>query len=940
MTIISARIDPDALPDATLAIALAAMLVAAAVLALSLAWLLHRARRKGAESERQVQQQTAWTRALFDALPYPVLQVDRGGTCRALNAACTRVLGLDAATTIGRSALQFPQHCLLPGTDGVTGERLLHRTALAAIDSGRVQRAELDYTGGGGARRHGLLLQCPLRNASGEADGAIGVLLDVTGYVTAEREARATEHGLRDVVGRIPAVVFALHRAAGQAYRPDFLAGDLRAMLGLERQDLFARDGTLQTWPFHDRVHAEDATGLRLWLRRVDRGRESGEYDFRAHGESGLHWLRLAVATERHDDGSVRLAGYLIDTTGASASQQTLRAARDAAERASKAKADFLATVSHEIRTPMNGVVGLLELLGHTKLDAPQRELLHAVDDSASVLLQILDDVLDFSKLEAGSLRLDEAPFDPRVLLDNVVGMLAGKARGKGLRVEVAMDSALAGMLRGDGVRLRQILLNLLGNAVKFTEHGSVGVDLRVLGDDGDAQRLRLRVADTGIGVPAERQAALFAPFAQAETWTARRYGGTGLGLAICKQLVELMGGGIALRSQPGSGTVVDVELRLPVEQREPTRPPGVTGGHAIVRLQSPAIAAALVEHLTALGLSAEQVPPDEPLREGAAAQVLFADAATAETSRIAARLVLVDTGGNDVPTTPAADDAPIHLGADPLKWQSVTRACMQAMQPLRSASRAAIAQTADRASPKPATTAGMTPRRARLLVADDHPVGRMLVGRQLAHLGHACDIVEDGRAAFDALRNRDYALLLTDCQMPGMSGYELATAWRRFEHEHDRKRMPVVAMTAHALQDETARCREAGMDGCLTKPVQLRQLAAMLAQWLPQQDAPIRATPATTTSPREAMRGLLVTTGREDLDELARNVAVGDAEHAAQRLHRLLGALQLGVDEATTARARTLLDLLQQGQADEAMRQLPEEIKHLRSVLDELARP
>jgi CheY-like chemotaxis protein len=400
------------------------------------------------------------------------------------------------------------------------------------------------------------------------------------------------------------------------------------------------------------------------------------------------------------------------------------------------------------------------------------------------------------------------------------------------------------------------------------------------------------------------------------------------------------MGGEIALRSQPGAGTVVDVELRLPVEQREPARPPGIAGAHAIVRLRSPAIATALVEHLTALGLSAEQVPPDEPLREGAAAQILFVDAETAETSRLAARVVLVDAGSDDAPTTPAADDAPIRLGADPLKWQSVTRACMQAMQPLRSASRAAIAQTADRASPKTATTAGMTPHRARLLVADDHPVGRMLVGRQLAHLGHACDIVEDGRAAFDALRNRDYALLLTDCQMPGMSGYELATAWRRFEHEHDRKRMPVVAMTAHALQDETARCREAGMDGCLTKPVQLRQLAAMLAQWLPQQDAPTRAMPATTTSPRGAMRGLLVTTGRDDLDELARNVAVGDAEHAAQRLHRLLGALQLGVDETATARARTLLDLLQQGHTDDAMRQLPDEIERLRAMLDDLARP
>jgi CheY-like chemotaxis protein len=598
----------------------------------------------------------------------------------------------------------------------------------------------------------------------------------------------------------------------------------------------------------------------------------------------------------------------------------------------------------------MNGVIGMLELLGRTELKSEQRELLQAVEDSAGVLLQILNDVLDFSKIEAGDLRLDEAPFDPRALLDNVVGMMSAHMHRKGLHVTVAADAALAGELVGDSTRIRQILLNLLGNAGKFTEQGCVSVSLRVLGDDGERQRLQLAVRDTGIGIAEDKQAHLFTPFSQAESWTTRRYGGTGLGLAICRHLAQLMGGSISLTSRLGEGTTVAVELRLPISRRPICGvPPGLAGRHAIVRLDAPDTAAALTAYLDALGITTEQVPPGQPLREGMSASLLFVEEDDRDSAQAVAAAVVAASVQPGLSIGQDAGQERLLLGVNPLKWQALVRACAQALT-LEQDDGAAAAATGG--APLPAAVARMG--RRRILVAEDHPVSQQLVRRQFELLGWPCDVVADGLEALAALRDGDYAILITDCSMPRMDGYELATAWRRHEDEDGRRsRLPIIAMTAHAVGSEIARCREAGMDDYLSKPVQLRQLEEKIELWMPRGPQPPAADePADDGGALGAALGedeakaigqdmlrMLVDTSEADLDQLGRAIGAGDAAQAGQLLHRVLGAVQLFSDDPLLAEGRGLLEGLHAGGGDSLLPRLPGYLARLRGLLARLAR-
>ena len=926
---------------------LAGLLTLTALMTLAVLRMVFLQRQKLLEANQQLQQQTTATQALLDAIPFPIMLKDLAGVYRMLNSACQLRLGIEPDQTVGRTSLELQEHRLLPLANGTPTAQRLHQLSVDALRDGKVQRCELDYMSNDGRERIGLFLDAPTRLHDGEANGTVSVLLDITEYREIELSARATEQSLREITQRIPVVVFAVRRDSDRLHRLAFIAGNLPALFGLDPSDLLETGDILRDWPFHDRVHAEDAPALRQLLRHAARHMQASTLDFRAYGAEGLRWIHLVMVPRRLPDNGMHWIGYFIDTTSINAHNEALRSARDAAERASKAKADFLATMSHEIRTPMNGVIGMLELLGHTPLDGEQHELLHAVEDSAGVLMQVLNDVLDFSKLEAGNLRLDDAPFDLRTLIDNVVGMMTNPMHKKNLRIEVGVDATLAGKLLGDSVRLRQILLNLLNNASKFTERGSIAVGLRVLGDDGDFQRLRLSVTDTGIGIAADKQANLFTPFSQAESWTTRRYGGTGLGLAICRHLVQLMGGTIDLSSRLGEGTKVTLELRLPIAQREIERPNGLAGRHAIVRLSSLSIANALNAHLTALGLTVEQIPASQPMRRGIAANLLFVDPVDHESpGMIAAQAVAVDLQSTASSGARDRDDR-IVLNANPLKWQTVLRVCQLALEPLNPGTR-------ETRTALPATTDAVERKQAcgRILIAEDHPISQALVRRQLDLLGWSCDVVSNGQAAYEALCQSDYTLLMTDCQMPLMNGYELATQWRQREQQNNRPtRLPIIAMTANALDGEIERCREAGMDDYLSKPVQLRQLEEKIQQWMPQPaanpsdpaDAPpafeddVFAEPGMQTL-RAEMLQMLIQTGNADLEKLERAIATSDSKQAAQALHRMLGALQLFTTDRVIADGRELMKGLAGEHANEAQRQLPAYLKNLRHVLTELA--
>jgi signal transduction histidine kinase/DNA-binding response OmpR family regulator len=939
-------------PLVVIVYALAALLTLTATAALALMWKLRAEQRNGDRDRQRLQQQKQYIQSLLDALPFPVMAKDRDGLYLMVNTASRRLCGIDIQA-IGKTSLALPSHGLLVGEGNVPANRLFHDSSLAAVIAGQEQQREMVFVDSTGSRRAGLWWDCPIYTGDRGVIGSLGVLLDITRFRDNEMAARATELSLQEITQRIPVVVFTVHRGADNLRRLAFLAGDLRAFFDVDPQDLGETRNVLRDWPIFGRVHPEDQASVRELIFQATRHLRIGSLDFRAYGVGGLRWIHLTMAPRKLADGGVQWTGYLIDTTSINARNEVLRTARDAAERASKAKADFLATMSHEIRTPMNGVVGMIELLSHTQLDAEQEDLLHAVEDSAGVLLQVLNDVLDFSKLEAGNLRLDEAPFDPRTLADNIVSSMSAHMHRNGLNVQVAVDATLAGMLQGDSVRIRQVLLNLLNNASKFTERGSIVIGMRVLGDDGTTQHLRISVSDTGIGIAADKQTILFTPFAQAESWTTRRYGGTGLGLAICRHLVQLMSGSIRLDSELGVGTTVTVDLQLPVIQREAERPPGLAGRHAVVRMASTETAAALAGYLTALGITAERILPSEPIRAGLSANLIFIDPEDQETTSIAAQTIVVESG-QMVRSVPFAQNDIIYLNANPLKWQSVTRACVMALERINPQTRSVAAQPLRMITPLPITTAD-NDHRGRILVAEDHPVGRALAHRQFELLGWPCDVVEDGQAAYQALLKGNYSMLLTDCQMPVMNGYQLAMAWRRLETERgDNVRMPVIAMTASALDGEIMRCRAAGMDDYLSKPVQLHELGKMIESWMPRSAAPKRpAAPLHDTDKTTAdfagadlielnpdLLRVMQKTSEADLKLLDQAIASADTVEAEQRLHRMLGALQFFTNSPLLAEGRQLLETLADESADSALRRLPSYAEELRHLLRDLAGP
>ena len=778
------------------------------------------------QNQEILQKREAFFRAIFDNAAVGIVSLDAERRPVLINPAFARFLNRSID-----DLLAHPENIVLPAD--VLG-RL--NDLLAHPDQAGPQslRNEFEFVDPAGHSRWGDVQISTIRNADGELDSLLVTVLDVSDRREIEFELIRQFSFLQALLDTIPNPIFykganTCFLGCNQAYEA-FFGVHRRNFIGKRVLDLdYLPEDARQAYQAEDEQVIANGSRISREVQLTD-------------ADGKVHDTLYSVSGFRTPDGRPDgLIGVIVDISALKQAEREADRARAIAESAAAAKADFLANMSHEIRTPMNAIIGMTHLALQTDLTARQKNYLSKVDNAAKGLLGIINDILDLSKIEAGMMHFEHAPFSLDDTLRHLSDMCGLKARERGLELLYDIAPDVPDQLVGDPLRLGQLLLNLVGNAIKFTEAGEIKVTVKVQASRDDGIELAFEVIDSGIGMTVEQQEKLFSAFTQADTSTTRRYGGTGLGLSICKRIVDLQGGSIGVTSQPGIGSRFTFRLPFgisPAQEQAPQHIGLPNDLRALVVDDSPGACEVFLHMLKTLNIAGQAVASGPAalaeLASDSSYGLLIVDwkmpgmdgvelIAHIRRSQpaIAAAIVMATAHDHDELQTTLGDNAVGAILSKPATPSTLFDSIMLALH----------RDPGQRKVPElPAVTLSKQLVGRRILLVEDNEVNRELAEEMLTNIGLRVDTAENGRLAVEKVGQQAYDLVLMDCHMPVMDGY---TATETIRHLPGQAQLPIVAMTANALASDRERCLAAGMNDHIPKPIDIAVLHATLSRWL-----------------------------------------------------------------------------------------------------------
>lgn len=818
------------------------------------------------EINQQLRAKAAFQRAVLNSVDYTVIITNRDGVIISFNKVAEHMFGYMADEIVGKYTPE-----ILHDRDEIAAyARELTEELGCAVEPGprtfiakvlQGETVEREWTGirKDGSRFPMLVSITTILDDHGEITGFLGVSQDITERKAIETELRSREQFARRVLDSL------LCFAAVTDTDGILLECNKAALIatGLQPEDMIGtRLENLYSFSYDPNVKGQ----IRDAVRKAAAGQVSRLDVTGPVADGKVITVDFQIVPLRNEEGNItHLIPSAIDVTDRIRYEQQLRKAKEESEQANIAKSQFFAAMSHELRTPLNGVIGMTELLRNTTLDDRQRQFVSACYQSASSLMDLINDILDFSKIEAGKLRLDLHDFDLEKLVTDTVEGLAWRASDKSIEILCHIDQTSRYIVKGDSTRLRQIVVNLLGNAIKFTETGEIQVHTETVAKTNDQITVRFAISDTGIGIPPDKLDRLFQSFSQVDASTTRNYGGTGLGLVISQSLVELMGGTIGVESDEGVGSTFWFEVPFAVISESAHNPSSTCplAGRRLLIVDDNETNRLILNQYSAewgtIGVSAASVDEalsavDEAEANGTPFDVVLTDynmprrngLDLAHALKHHSQLIVLLMGSTDLQLEPNQ------------LWEHGIAASLHKpvrRQDLYEAICCLLCNAREKPAPVDTSAAIQTSSLAgHILVAEDNRINQMYIIELLSQLGCTSDTVANGREAVDAVQQANYNLALMDCQMPEMDGFEATRRIRQLESERMLDgHLPIVALTANAVKGDRERCLDAGMDDYLAKPVEKQQIISVLDRFLSNSQQRLPQTEATVESVDQA---------------------------------------------------------------------------------------